>query len=345
MVTKGAKRVDVEPYRSTRKKPGRFSLKSFVLGGVIGAAIGGGLQFGRPVATKEEKLPAIVEVASSSPASIPVQTTSNIESRKSIAGDVSKAFEKTLSKVKGKITGDVSFAVYDLDNDEYLVKHNENQPVVAASLIKPFWALAAYHNKAAKSPFQSGIEANVREAIVVSDNRAANALLKTAGGAAQAQKTLREYGFDGISVTESIPGNDRVTGNTLTAVDAIKFLGMIHTSHVTYSGKGAAVAPAFLSRISHAMGAYNTSNLHDGLPGVVDLRGKTGHISGIDGEMLHVTYSKQDGSLGHYALFVAVHDTAESRKATADWSLAKTTANKDALRKLVLGVHEEILRH
>jgi len=133
-------------------------------------------------------------------------------------------------KKKGRIQQKerTAWAVYDLTNNNYLLSINSNRSFQAASMIKPFVALAFFHQvdkgKLAYTPqHRRMMEAMIQQ----SNNAATNWFIRQVGGPARCEAILkREYKqiFKQVKVTEYIPPGGRTYRNSAPPSEYIQFL-------------------------------------------------------------------------------------------------------------------------
>jgi beta-lactamase class A len=116
----------------------------------------------------------------------------------------------------------------DLTKGETIVDINVDSPYQAASMIKPFIALAYFHQRQeGKQTYTSTARSKMEAMIQRSDNGATNWVLKQVGGPKAAQKILRKhYGqlLRETSIVEYIPGGGKTYRNKASAKDYGRFL-------------------------------------------------------------------------------------------------------------------------
>jgi beta-lactamase class A len=150
------------------------------------------------------------------------------------------AFIKDLRR-KGMLSNDEStgWMVYDLTRDESVVQINGDRFFQAASMIKPFVALAFFHQVQDGSLlYGPKSRANMEAMIQRSNNPATNWVMKTAGGPARVDSILRsQYGhiFKNTSIVEYIPPGGRTYKNKALPSDYIRFLRAVWNDEVPHS--------------------------------------------------------------------------------------------------------------
>jgi beta-lactamase class A len=129
--------------------------------------------------------------------------------------------------------------VYDLTRDESVVQINGDRFFQAASMIKPFVALAFFHQVQDGSLlYGPKSRANMEAMIQRSNNPATNWVMKTAGGPARVDSILRsQYGhiFKNTSIVEYIPPGGRTYKNKALPSDYIRFLRAVWNDEVPHS--------------------------------------------------------------------------------------------------------------
>lgn len=121
-----------------------------------------------------------------------------------------------------------AWSVYDFTTGEKLVGINEDVQFQAASLIKPFLALAFMH-KVANDELIYGPKSrqHMQRMIHYSDNSSTNWIMRQLGGPRGVQRILTgSYGgiFQDTSIVEYIPANGRTYRNKASAHDYSRFL-------------------------------------------------------------------------------------------------------------------------
>ncbi|MFC1513316.1 serine hydrolase [Thermodesulfobacteriota bacterium] len=134
------------------------------------------------------------------------------------------------SRRKGKVAKDekTGWLVIDLTRGETLVDINVDSPYQAASMIKPFIALAFFH-KVKEGRLIYGPKSRRKMAAMIqrSSNTATNWVLKQVGGPKAAQRLLQKHYshlLHETSLVEYIPSNGRTYRNKASAKDYGRFL-------------------------------------------------------------------------------------------------------------------------
>lgn len=141
---------------------------------------------------------------------------------------------------KGKIGEDEStgWMVYDLETDRAIIDINADQEFQAASMIKPFVALAFFHQvKEGKFIYGPKSRSKLVAMIQRSNNGATNWVMKQVGGPANCEAILRKhYGhiFKKTVIKEYIPAGGRTYLNSASPSDYVRFLRSLWNKELPY---------------------------------------------------------------------------------------------------------------
>ncbi len=161
---------------------------------------------------------------------------------KAPATQIEKNVEQLIKKYrkKGLIRSDerTGWMVYDLKNNRCIVDINADVLFQAASMIKPFLALAFFHQvKNGKLKYGPKSRAKMEAMIVRSSNTAANWVMRQVGGPAQCQKILRQHYatiFKNTVIKEYIPQGGKTYKNSAIPEDYIRFLKALWNKSLPY---------------------------------------------------------------------------------------------------------------
>jgi beta-lactamase class A len=159
------------------------------------------------------------------------------ESRQSdiVASNFSK-FEQSIEQYidtlrkEGRIANDEStgWMVFDLEKNKSVIDINADQEFQAASMIKPFVALAYFHQiNAGKLKYGSQSRKKLEAMIQRSSNSATNWVMRQVGGPAQCDAILKKYYgkiFKKTDIKEYIPAGGRTYLNSAPPSDYVRFL-------------------------------------------------------------------------------------------------------------------------
>lgn len=121
-----------------------------------------------------------------------------------------------------------AWVVIDFTSGKKLVSINENTSLQAASMIKPYLALAFFHQvQAGKIIYGSTSRRHMELMIQKSNNESTNWVMRQTGGPSVTQALLKRYYpslCQQISLVEYIPSNGRTYRNRGSAADYARFL-------------------------------------------------------------------------------------------------------------------------
>jgi beta-lactamase class A len=223
-----------------------------------------------------------------------------------------------------------AWAVYDLTSDRMLVSINLEEPLQAASLVKPALALA-FFDQAAHGQFLYGPRSRrqLERMIRYSDNAAANWVLRVLHGPRSASRILdSEYGtiFRHTQIVEYIPSGGRTYRNRASVGDYTRFLRELW--------RGALPGAPEILRI---MGLPNPHRLYredEDLPARFTAYDKTGSTSRLCGEMGILQVTDPDGTRYAYT-FAGVVEKRFSARRYGAWIRSRG----DLIREVAMIVH------
>ena len=202
-------------------------------------------------------------------------------------------------RAKGKITHDemTGWMVYDFTRNQCLVDINANHAFQAASMIKPFVALAFFHRAQRGQLIYGQKSRRKMEAMIQrSNNAATNWVMRQVGGPARCEAILRrEYGhiFKQTAIKEYIPANGRTYRNSAQPADYIRFLRALWNNELPYS-----------KELRRLMALPGQDRLYHGTPiprGTL-VYNKTGSTAHLCGDMGILVPRSQNGRRYPYAI-------------------------------------------
>jgi beta-lactamase class A len=219
----------------------------------------------------------------------------------------------------GKIRSDekTGWMVYDLENDRSLVNINADELFQAASMIKPFVALAYFHEvNAGRLSYGSKSRSMVEAMIQRSSNSATNWVMRQAGGPARCEQILRSnYSsiFKNTVIKEYIPASGRTYQNSALPSDYIRFLRALWNNKIPYGKE--------LRRI---MALPGRDRLYHGTPipqGTL-VYNKTGSTAHLCGDMGILVPKTTKGQRYPYAI-VGIIERSSRAPDYGGWMLAR----------------------
>ncbi|MDX9896699.1 MAG: serine hydrolase [Desulfofustis sp.] len=288
----------------------------------------------QPPARQEQSAPAETKQEPASPPVVAGGKKPVIETvyKEPVAGEVlrlgdavdqelSRSIEQLIGDIRrqGRLSGEerTGWMVYDLENDKNLVAINADQVFQAASMIKPFIALAFFHQAArGEVPYGPKTKQNMELMIQRSNNAATNWVMKAAGGPETVNRILKnEYGtiFRQTSIVEYIPPGGRTYLNSASPSDYVRFLQQLWRDNLPYS-----------KEIRRLMSLPKRDRLYHGTPiprGTL-VYGKTGSTAHLCGDMGILVLRGTNGKSYPYAL-VGVIERATRAKDYGNWMLTR----------------------
>jgi beta-lactamase class A len=256
-------------------------------------------------------------VAGSTTPPAPIMKSSVDQFEAPIEGEI-ESYIKNLRR-KGKLAQDerTGWVVFDLTTGKSLVDINADQIFQAASMIKPFVALAFFHQvKEGKLVYGPKSRRNMEKMIQRSDNRATNWVMRMAGGPAKCEAILRTHYnniFQKTIITEYIPAGGRTYKNSAALTDYIRFLQALWNNQLPY-GK----------EIRRLMSLPGRDRLYNGTPipqGTL-VYNKTGSTAHLCGDMGILVPKGKNGKRYPYAL-AAVIQRSSRPKNYGQWMLTR----------------------
>lgn len=254
------------------------------------------------------------------------------------SGDFEASVEQLIKDLrkKGRLSSDerTGWMVYDLNRGKSIVDINEDQVFQAASMIKPFVALAFFH-KVKEGTLKYGPKSrrNMELMIQRSNNPATNWVMRMAGGPAECDRILRAYYghiFKKTSIVEYIPSGGRTYKNSAVPADYIRFLQELWDNKLPY-GK----------EIRRLMSLPGRDRLYNGTPipqGTL-VYNKTGSTAHLCGDMGILVPKDHQGKRYPYALVGVIE--RESRPSNyGNWMLTRG----NVIRQVSTLVYKEMKR-
>ena len=244
-----------------------------------------------------------------------------------------ESFIKKLRR-KGKLSRDeqTGWVVYDLTTGQSIVDINADHVFQAASMIKPFVALAFFHRvKEGTLIYGPKSRRNMERMIQRSDNKATNWVMRMAGGPHKCQQILQKYYgdiFRKTYISEYIPAGGKTYKNSAVPSDYIRFLQALWNNKLPY-GK----------EIRRLMSLPGRDRLYDGTPipqGTL-VYNKTGSTAHLCGDMGIIVPKDKNGKRYPYALAGVIQRTSRA-KDYSSWMLTRG----NVIRQVSTIVYEEM---
>lgn len=239
-----------------------------------------------PEISLPEKIVATTKVIKKLPRSKP-----NVSASPSTVSKIEQSIENYITNLRknGRLAGDEStgWVVYDLEKNRNVIDINADQGFQAASMIKPFVALAFFHQvNAGKLKYGSQGRQQLEAMIQRSSNSATNWAMRQVGGPAQCNAILkRHYGqiFKKTKIKEYIPAGGRTYQNSASPADYGRFLKALWDSKLPKD-----------KEIKRLMALPGRDRIYNGTPIpkgtlVYNKTGSTGHLCGDMGILVPKT--------------------------------------------------------
>lgn len=219
-------------------------------------------------------------------------------------------------RAKGVIRSNerTAWIVYDFTTGKKLASINEGTPLQAASMIKPFLALAFFHQvKAGKLVYGSTSRRHMEQMIQKSNNDSTNWVMRQVGGPSATKALLnRHYPSlsQGVSLVEYIPAGGRTYRNRASASDYSKFLYSLWNGNLPSSKE--------ILRIMNLPGNDRLYTDAKRVPPGTRVYNKTGSTAMCCGDMGILVARGRDGRSYPYTV-IGIIESGSRNKAYGSW--------------------------
>lgn len=227
--------------------------------------------------------------------------------------DLGVAVERYIKRMrrKGRISQDerTAWSVYDFTTGRKLVGINEDVQFQAASLVKPFFAMAFFH-KVRKGELIYGRKSrrHMERMIQRSNNHSTNWVMRQVGGPRAMHNILRVHYpkiFRDTQIIEYIPANGRTYRNKASARDYSRFLYALWNESIPGAGE-----------IKRLMALPGPDRLYTGaraVPKGTKVYNKTGSTAQLCGDMGILVVKGKNGKRYPYTLVGVIEKSARAR--------------------------------
>ncbi len=225
--------------------------------------------------------------------------------------------------------------VYDLESDRNLVDINADVQFQAASMIKPFVALAFFHRvKEGKLQYDAASRRQLEAMIQRSSNPATNFLMRKVGGPEQCNAILgKNYGhiFKKTVIKEYIPADGRTYLNSASPADYVRFLRSLWNMEVP-GGK----------EIRRVMAMPGRDRLYFGtkIPRGTLVYNKTGTTARLCGDMGILVTKTRNGDVYPYAI-VGIIERRNKARDYGQWMASRSRVIRDVSTLVYEGLKKE----
>ena len=206
-----------------------------------------------------------------------------------------------------------AWSVYDFTSGRKLVDINEDVQFQAASLIKPFFALAFLHQvKSGRFKYGRKSRKHMERMIQHSNNASTNWVIRQVGGPRTVQRLLKRH-YAGIFrdtlIVEYIPPGGRTYRNKASVRDYSRFLYALWKGSLPKAGE-----------IKRLMGLPGRDRLYTGSRGIprgTQVYNKTGSTARLCGDMGILIVKGRNGKRYPYTLIGVIEKRRRARSYTA----------------------------
>ena len=238
-------------------------------------------------------------------------------------------------------TDRTSFVVYDISKGKKVVSINEDQPMMAASLIKNFVMLVYFHEvRQGRLRHTNQNRIHLKNMIQRSYNSSTNYFIRLLGGPNRVNQLLRwnyPY-FEHTRIVESIPSGGRTYRNMTSAHDMNRFYNQLWLGRLPHSPK-----------MKHYLGLPKGDRLYDKtcIPRGVHVYNKTGTVYGMVGDSGILVITDPKGKQRAYILTGIIEDRTKTSLRNRSQSFGSWVSRRtEILRSVSEGVYEYIFeRH
>ena len=247
-------------------------------------------------------------------------------------------FIKSIRYRRGLASTDrTSFVVYDISKRKKVVSINEDQPMMAASLIKNFVMLVYFHEvRQGRLHHTKQNRLHLKNMIQRSYNSSTNYFIRLLGGPSRVNQLLKwnyPY-FEHTRIVESIPSGGRTYRNMTSAHDMNRFYNQLWLGNLPHSPK-----------MKHYLGLPKGDRLYDKtcIPRGVHVYNKTGTVYGMVGDSGILVITDPKGKQRAYILTGIIEDRTKTRLRNRSQSFGSWVSRRtEILRSVSEGVYEYI---
>ena len=229
-----------------------------------------------------------------------INQQSSIDSR--LEADIDRYIKRLRKRGTLSRTDRTSFVVYDISKQKKAVSINEDEPRMAASLIKNFVMLAYFHQvKRNRLKHTDENRMHLRLMIQRSSNPSTNYFIRLLGGPRNVTQILtRKYPyFEQTRLVEYIPKGGGTYRNTTSAHDLNRFYNQLWLENLPYSDK-----------MKYYLGLPNRDRIYTDtcIPKGVRVYNKTGTVYGMVGDSGVLVIKEPKGRQKAYAFTGMIED-------------------------------------
>ena len=205
-----------------------------------------------------------------------------------------------------------AWSVFDFTTGEKLVDINEDAKFQAASLVKPFFAMAYFHKvRQGKLRYGAKSRRHMERMIQRSNNYSTNWIMRQVGGPAAVQRILHQNYpgiFENTEIVEYIPAGGRTYRNKASVHDYSRFLYALWKENIPGANE-----------IKRLMALPGKDRIYTGarsIPKGTKVYNKTGSTAQLCGDMGILVVRGRDGKRYPYTIIGVIEKDARARNYT-----------------------------
>ena len=239
---------------------------------------------------------------------LPIGTTHAAQIDSPLEASIER-FVKRYRRSRQLVSTDLtSFVVYDISRRRKLVSINEDQPRMAASLVKNFVMLAYFHEvRQGRKAHTNYNRSQLRRMIQKSSNPATNYFIRLLGGPRRVQRILKAnypY-FQQTRIVEYIPAGGRTYRNMTSAHDLNRFYVQLWYGNLPHSQK-----MKYYLKLPN--GDYIFKKTH--IPASVKVYNKTGTVYGLVADSGILVFRDSRGKARPYVFTGMIQDRTKTNR-------------------------------
>jgi beta-lactamase class A len=250
-----------------------------------------------------------------------------------LEGKIERYIRSLRSSGKLKSHERTAWSVYDFKSGQQIVSINENTPLQAASMIKPFLALAFFHRVEERTMLYGDTSRKHMELMIQhSDNDSTNWVMKQVGGPTAAQTLLKTHYpalCQQMKIVEYIPEGGRTYRNLASARDYSAFLQALW--------KGTLPGSQEILRIMSLPGRDRLYTGARSIPEGTQVFNKTGSTAMCCGDMGILNARTKNGKRSAYTV-IGIIECSRPSSSYGTW----ISARADMIREVSNLVYEDM---
>ena len=313
--------LDIERERLKATAGGGVSRRGFLKGATAAATV-----FGTPLPAR----PAYAQQNRNKP---------KLQTPTIASESLQQKLERHIQKLRqdGKLTSDekIALSIYDFTSEKKLAAIREDEKMQAASMIKPFVALAYFHKVArGELKYDEKVKKLMERMIRRSNNDSTNEFIDRIGGPNAVQKILREnYGgiLRNTEIVQKIPKGGTEYKNKASARDYSRFLYAMWINRLPNSAE--------LKRLMSLRKRNRITSRVWGIPDDTLSYDKTGSTARLCGDMGIIEAKDRNGKIYPYTVIAIIEKV--NRAVYGTW----VRARGDIIRDISAIVYQDMKKN